>query len=66
MPTERAALQVNAMDTTNIIELTEAGTPSHILRELSKYATHAFIAAFDISQTHKHDVVPSIATQASD
>jgi hypothetical protein len=54
------------MDTTNIIELTEAGTPSHILREVSKYATHAFIPAFDISQTHKHDVVPSIATQASD
>ena len=54
------------MDTVNGIELTEAGTPSHILRDLSEYATLAFIASFDVPQAHKHDAEPSIATQASD
>ena len=53
------------MDTVNGIELTEAGTPSHILRDLSEYATLTFIASFDIPQAHKHDAEPCIATQAS-
>ena len=54
------------MDTVNGIELTEAGAPSHILRDLSEYTTLAFIASFDVPQTHKHSAEPSIAAQASD
>jgi hypothetical protein len=49
------------MDAVNGIELTESGTPSHILRDLSEYATLAFIASFDVPQAE-----PSMATQASD
>jgi len=66
MPAEHAAFQANVMDTVNGFELTEAGTPSHILRDLSEYATLAFMASFVVPQAHKHDVEPSIATQASD
>ena len=54
------------MDTVNGIELAEAGAPSLILRDLSEYATLAFIASFDVPQAHKHSAEPSIATQASD
>ena len=35
------------MDAVGGIELTETGTPSYILRDLSEYATLAFIASFD-------------------
>jgi hypothetical protein len=40
--------QANVMDTVNGIELKEAGVPSYILRDLSEYATLAFIASFDV------------------
>ena len=41
------------MDTVNSIDLTEAGAPSLILRDLSAYATLAFIAAFDVPEVQK-------------
>jgi hypothetical protein len=37
--------QANVVDTANGIELTEPGAPSHILRDLSEYATLASIAS---------------------
>ena len=54
------------MNTVGGIELTEAGAPSLILRDLSEYTTLAFIASFDVPQAHKHSAEPSVATQASD
>ena len=39
------------MDAVGGIELAEAGTPSYILRDLSEYATLAFIASFDVPTT---------------
>jgi hypothetical protein len=41
------------VDTVNGIELTEAGAASLILRDLSEYATLAFIASFDVPEVHK-------------
>ena len=42
--------QAIVMDTVNSVELTEAGTPSLVLRDLSEYATLAFIASFDVPE----------------
>lgn len=53
------------MDTVNSIELTETGAPSHILRDLSEYATLAFIASFDVPQTHREGAKLSVAVQLS-
>lgn len=53
------------MDAVNSIELTEPGAPSYILRDLSEYATLAFIASFDVPQTHRQGAKPSAAVQAS-
>lgn len=41
------------MDTVDGIELTEVGASSYILRDLSEYATLAFIASFDVPQAPK-------------
>ena len=38
------------MDAVGGIELAETGTPSYILRDLSEYATLAFIASFDVPE----------------
>jgi hypothetical protein len=48
----------------NGIELTEPGAPSHILRDLSEYATLAFIASFDVPQVHGQSSKPFTAVQA--
>ena len=53
------------MDTVDGIELTEPGAPSHILRDLSEYATLAFIASFDVPQTHRQSAKLAAAVQAS-
>ena len=42
------------MDAVGGIELTETGTPSYILRDLSEYATLAFIASFDVPEAPKY------------
>jgi protein MON2 len=47
------------MDAVNGIELSEAGAPSCILRDLSEYATLAFIASFDVPHPRKQSVDPS-------
>ena len=52
------------MDTVNGIELTEPGAPSHILRDLSEYATLAFIASFDVPQVHRQGAKPFTVVQA--
>lgn len=52
------------MDTVDSIELTEPGAPSHILRDLSEYATLAFIASFDVPQTHRQSVKLAAVVQA--
>jgi len=53
------------MDTVNGIELTEAGVPSYILRDLSEYATLAFIASFDVPQVRSQQSTElPMATQA--
>jgi hypothetical protein len=53
------------MDTVNGIELTEPGAPSHILRDMSEYATLAFIASFDVPQVHRQGTKqPSMTVQA--
>jgi hypothetical protein len=53
------------MDAVNGIELTEAGVPSYILRDLSEYATLAFIASFDVPQARsQQSAEPSTAAQA--
>ena len=53
------------MDTVNGIELTGAGVPSYILRDLSEYATLAFIASFDVPQARsQQSAEPSTAAQA--
>ena len=51
------------MDTVNSIELTETGAPSHILGDLSEYATLAFIASFDVPQTHREGAKLSATLQ---
>jgi hypothetical protein len=58
-----ADLQANVMDAVNGIELTEAGAPSYILRDLSEYATLAFIASFDVPRARRQSVEPSMAAQ---
>ena len=53
------------MDTVNGIELMEAGVPSYILRDLSEYATLAFIASFDVPQARsQQSAEPSTTGQA--
>jgi hypothetical protein len=52
------------MDAVNGIELSEAGAPSCILRDLSEYATLAFIASFDVPQARKQSVDPSATSQS--
>jgi hypothetical protein len=53
------------MDTVDGIELTEVGASSYILRDLSEYATLAFIASFDVPQAPKpQSAEPSASTQA--
>ena len=52
------------MDTVNGIELTEAGAPSCIVRDLSEYATLAFIASFDVPQARRQSAEPSMVVQA--
>lgn len=52
------------MDTVDSIELTEPGAPSHILRDLSEYATLAFIASFDVPQTHRQSAKLAAVVQA--
>ncbi|KAH9049815.1 hypothetical protein EDB83DRAFT_2543167 [Lactarius deliciosus] len=47
-------VQAIVMDAVGGIELTETGTPSYILRDLSEYATLAFIASFDVPEVPKH------------
>ncbi|KAH9018228.1 hypothetical protein EDB83DRAFT_2528502 [Lactarius deliciosus] len=47
-------IQAIVMDAVGGIELTETGTPSYILRDLSEYATLAFIASFDVPEVPKH------------
>ncbi|KAI0300723.1 hypothetical protein B0F90DRAFT_1722805 [Multifurca ochricompacta] len=57
------AIVMNAVDS---IELMETGAPSYILRDLSEYATLAFIASFDIPEIPKRGSNPTnaAATQA--
>ena len=43
------------MDAVGGIELAETGTPSYIIRDLSEYATLAFIASFDVPEAAKHE-----------
>jgi hypothetical protein len=50
------------MDAVGGIELTETGTPSYILRDLSEYATLAFIASFDVPEVPKHGTTTSPST----
>ncbi|KAH9049809.1 hypothetical protein EDB83DRAFT_2553433 [Lactarius deliciosus] len=47
-------IQAIVMDAVGGIELTETGTPSYIPRDLSEYATLAFIASFDVPEVPKH------------
>jgi hypothetical protein len=61
---EYAVFKANVMDAVNGIELSEAGAPSYILRDLSEYATLAFIASFDVPQARKQSVDPSATSQA--
>ncbi|KAF8260132.1 hypothetical protein EI94DRAFT_1749458 [Lactarius quietus] len=47
-------VQAIVMDAIGGIELAETGTPSYILRDLSEYATLAFIASFDVPEVARH------------
>jgi hypothetical protein len=58
------ALQANVVDTVNGIELTEVGAPSLILRDLSEYATLAFIASFDVPRAQSLGSISSATAQA--
>jgi hypothetical protein len=51
------------MDTVNGIELTEPGAPSHILRDLTEYATLASITSFDVPQAHGQRAKPFTAVR---
>ena len=53
------------MEAVGGIELTETGTPSHILRDLSEYATLAFIASFDVPEVPKHEAKLAATTSPS-
>lgn len=55
-------VQAIVMDAVGSIELTETGTPSYILRDLSEYATLAFIASFDVPEVPKHGTKLSATT----
>ena len=50
------------MDAVGGIELTETGTPSYILRDLSEYATLAFIASFDVPESARQETTKIAST----
>lgn len=57
--TTRRRIEVAVLDTINTIDLSVAGTPSIVIRDLSEYATLPFLAAFDVPSPSDPEASPS-------